>query len=96
MDCSVDGCDKPAAKGESGLCHGHGRRKRRNQPLSTPLREYGQPGAKRLHSAALRLANAESDEDHERAMASLLKSVQRMRRRHKDNVRNEKDTPSRG
>lgn len=92
--CSVDGCERCAAKGEAGLCFGHARRKRRGLPVSVKLREYARTGKKRLSDAAIRLADAESDKDFERAMAWLLKAAQRMRR--KDNVRSGTKTPSRG
>lgn len=91
MDCRIDGCERAAAPREGGLCHGHARRKRRGLPLNQGLREYGRSGAQRLEAAALRVANAETDEDHQRAVMWLLKAAQRLRRK-KDNVRNQSNT----
>lgn len=59
--CTVDGCDHPLHA--AGLCRGHYARKERNQPVDSPLRQWGDP-RQTLFEAALALGDV-SDDDTE-------------------------------
>lgn len=69
--CSIDGCQKAAARG--GLCWSHIKRRQRHVDIEAPLRVYGQPSAELVKRAALRYAEAADDEEFARARALLLK-----------------------
>lgn len=72
-DCSVDGCPNPAAK--SGLCEGHVKRRTRGQVVSAALKLRPRSPLERLTEAALAYANAESDDEFDRAKDNLRKSA---------------------
>lgn len=69
MSCSFDGCERPVEK--ANLCAGHRKQKVRGEPLrALKVRTYSNDRVRasdRLERAALSLANAESDEDYQRA-----------------------------
>lgn len=74
MSCSVDGCTRHVEK--QGLCAAHRKRKQRGQEVSAPVRDYRMKAEERLSKAALRYANAESDDEYRRAKVLLAKYSQ--------------------
>lgn len=68
--CHGPECDKPAQRG--GFCWAHLKRKQRSRPLSGKVRGYGMSKREKRSRAALRYANAETQEEFDRA-ADLLK-----------------------
>ena len=43
MSCAGDNGDCPEPVEAAGLCAGHRQRAKRNEPINTPLRDYGDP-----------------------------------------------------
>lgn len=84
--CLVEGCDRleELANGRSagGLCAGHRWRKKRGRPLGGPLDERR---ARRLSPSQLvreaihAYMRAESDEEYDRAFATLMRRLRRYR-----------------
>jgi hypothetical protein len=74
--CSGDDgeCPKPAAR--AGLCWGHMKRLQRGQAVAPALTERPKSKLERLTEAALTYAEAESDEEFERAAENLRKSAE--------------------
>ncbi len=72
--CAAGDCFRPATQGE--LCAGHAKRKYRHQPVAGPLAEVGRTPWQRLVDAALKYADADSDEAFARASAVLRKAAQ--------------------
>jgi hypothetical protein len=68
MTCTAPDCTRPAHHG--GLCHGHAYRKRHSLPMEPPLRTWGNP-RRTLEEASLAHANAETDDEFERARNRL-------------------------
>lgn len=69
--CSVCDCDRQARS--HGLCWSHYKRRRRNREVNGPLRGYGRSKAELLGAAATRYAEAETEDEFERAKWLLLK-----------------------
>lgn len=69
--CNVEDCRNESARG--GLCWSHIKRKQRDKPVSEPLREYGMTAERRVLKAAGRYADAEGDDEQERARRLLEK-----------------------
>lgn len=75
MECSVDGCLRPAAPGAGGFCHGHHKRKVRGQEPAGELQKRHGSSLERLAEAALTYAEAEEDAEWTRARNNLAKSA---------------------
>lgn len=80
MNCTIDSCERPAAR--AGLCWAHVKRRQEKRPLDSPLAdtqarsgEHEMTPLERLEKTALDLADAEEDEDYERARERLRKLV---------------------
>lgn len=80
MNCTIDSCERPAAR--AGLCWAHVKRRQEKRPLDTPLAdtqsrsgEHEMTPLERLEKTALDLADAEEDEDYARARERLRKLV---------------------
>lgn len=71
-DCSVDGCENEARRG--GLCWGHHKRKDRGMPVEATMAPRPTKLA-RLRAAALAYAEADTDQDYDRADDNLIKSA---------------------
>ena len=69
VTCAFDGCDRATSRT---LCDGHRQQKARGQPL-TPLRPYRMTAKEARQRAALRLADADEDDEYERASDLLRK-----------------------
>lgn len=69
--CAVDGCKRTAFARE--LCMAHLKRVQRDKPVATPLREYRMTPRERVRKAAIRLANAETNEEFRLADELLRK-----------------------
>jgi hypothetical protein len=86
VDCSVEDCLRPAAKG--GLCHGHYKRKQRGKAVSGPIAERGGTEWERLMrafegfaDAADRVGEKDSAAAWRRAEWRLEYAIQGYRRR---------------
>lgn len=71
--CRVGDCDNPAAR--DGLCWAHRKRLQRDQPLTTGISRRPASALERLTEAALAYAEADRDDDWERAKDNLRKSA---------------------
>jgi len=88
--CTVDGCLRRAKRDASGLCEGHTKRAQRGATVAGELLErtssrftpYQSP-LERLQEAALRLADADTEDeaDYQRAQDSLRKAAEAYGRR---------------
>jgi DNA invertase Pin-like site-specific DNA recombinase len=70
--CSVDGCERDAARG--GMCWGHDKARREGQPLR-PLRSYANP-LESLRESAYALADLDSDGGSDREFRRLDQNLQ--------------------
>lgn len=78
-ECAFDGCAAPVEVGEwgadaDGLCAGHRQQRKRGQRL-TSLQQRPKTPLDRVREAALTYAEAEADEDFDRADDNLRKSA---------------------
>jgi hypothetical protein len=75
----VEGCDKPARGKDGGFCYGHAARKRREQSIETPLRQWGDP-RRTLFEAALALGDVgDDDEAYLRVIRRFWAAVERFK-----------------
>jgi tryptophanyl-tRNA synthetase len=72
--CAVDGCCKPAAR--AGLCWTHTKRRQRKKDTTSPVRGYAMPLETRVKRAATRYAEAEDDDEYDKARKLLDKYTQ--------------------
>lgn len=80
--CSTEECPRRAAKGRNGRCSGCARWLERNpgKRRETKPREYGVPLREKLRKSALRLADADTNVEFDRAKALLAKYAQQQAR----------------
>lgn len=71
--CSIDGCSRRAHA--HGLCSAHLKRRNRGQPVNVTIRDSPKSEWEVLTENALAYANAESDEDFQRAKDNVRKAA---------------------
>lgn len=77
--CRIEGCDKPYFAGKGcgdGMCAAHYRRKLRGRFSTAPVRQYRPTAWGRVVEASVAIADAETDEDMNRAKHRLRKACE--------------------
>lgn len=75
--CSSEGCEKPAARDRAGLCYACAKWRQRHPGRRRRPRSYGLQRGDRLGRVATELADAETNEQYDRARMRLLRYAQK-------------------